>query len=488
MPGALLLAVTASPLAAAILCLAARQPRLSEGLNLAAAIVSFTAALPLPFLIGAPPALFCDGYVILDRAAAWVTLCSAIVYLLASIYAVGYMRLLDEDNRLFGFYALFAGFGCTILVAPVMNHIALYWIAIELTTLVSTFLVAFERAAESIEAAWKYIIVVSAGISLALLGTLLLYWSGSFVLGPSYTMTWAAMSGAAARLNPLLVMLSFLLALVGYGSKVGLAPMHTWLPDAHSEGPAPVSAMLSGALLNTAMIGIVRFLGIARAAGLGRAPGLALVGFGALSLFIAGLFIVRQQGVKRLMAYSSVEHMGVMALGFGFGGPLGIAGALYHMLNHSLNKSLMFFGAGNMMRAYGTKDIAAITGVLRYFPVQGVLWLAGAVAITGAPPFGLFLSEFTIMRAGLQPSFAWAVYLMAALLIVIFIGFLNHFRHMYYSRSDGSIGAPARRLSAWCAVPMWLALAPVLVLGVWWPGAIWNYLAAIAPSLSAGMP
>jgi len=488
MLGALLLALTMAPLAAAALSLAARRPRLSEGANLAAAIVSFTAALPLLFLIDDHAALFWGGYVILDRAAAWVTLCSAIVYLLASIYAVGYMRLLDEDKRLHRFYALFAGFGFTILVAPVMNNIALYWIAIELTTLVSTFLVAFEQAAESIEAAWKYIIVVSAGISLALLGTMLLYWSGSFVLGPSYAMTWAVVAGAAARLNPLLLMLSFLLALVGYGSKVGLAPMHTWLPDAHSEGPAPVSAMLSGALLNTAMIGIVRFLGIARAAGLGKAPGLALVGFGALSLVIAGLFIVRQQGVKRLMAYSSVEHMGVMALGFGFGGPLGVAGALYHMLNHSLNKSLMFFGAGNMMRAYGTKDIAAITGVPRYFPVQGMLWLAGAVAITGAPPFGLFLSEFTIMRAGLQPAFAWAVYLMAALLIVIFIGFLNHFRHMYYTPTDARAASPTRRLSAWCALPMWLALTPVLVLGVWWPGPVWHYLTSVAQSLPAGLP
>ena len=155
--------------------------------------------------------------------------------------------------------------------------------------------------------------------------------------------------------------------LVGYGTKVGLAPMHTWLPDAHSESPAPVSAMLSGALLNTAMLGIVRFLAIARAADLGALPSLAVVAFGALSLLTGALFIVRQQGIKRLMAYSSVEHMGVVALGFGFGGALGVAGALYHMLNHSLNKSLMFFGAGNMMRAYGTKEMLRINGVGRRF-------------------------------------------------------------------------------------------------------------------------
>jgi hydrogenase-4 component F len=164
-----------------------------------------------------------------------------------------------------------------------------------------------------------------------------------------------------------------------------------------------------------------------------------------------------------------------------------VGGALYHMLNHSLNKSLMFFGAGTMMRAYGTKEIAGINGVGRHFPIQGALWLAGAVAITGAPPFGLFLSEFTIMRAGLKPSFSWAVYVMALLLIVIFIGFMNHFRSMYYRPGTGD-AAPSGKVSGWCAVPMGLALAPLLVLGLWWPACIWSYLTSIAQSLSPGMP
>jgi hydrogenase-4 component F len=175
-------------------------------------------------------------------------------------------------------------------------------------------------------------------------------------------------------------------------------------------------------------------------------------------------------------------------MGFGFGGALGVAGALYHMLNHSLNKSLMFFGAGNMMRAYGTKEIVEINGISRFFPTQGALWLAGAIAITGAPPFGLFLSEFTIMRAGLKPSFSWAVYVMAVLLIVIFVGFMNHFRSMYYSPAPAGCASPPGRVSAWCTVPMWLSLAPLLVLGLWWPSSIWNYLTSIASSLSPGMP
>ena len=228
-------------------------------------------------------------------------------------------------------------------------------------------LVGFERAAESIEAAWKYIIIISAGISLALLGTVLFYWCGSFVLGPTYDMTWDMLRAAAPKMNPALAALSYLLVLVGYGTKVGLAPMHTWLPDAHSESPAPISAMLSGALLNSAMLGIVRYLTIADAAQIGPLARTTLVAFGVLSLLVGALFIVRQNGIKRLMAYSSVEHMGVVALGFGFGGPLGIAGALYHMLNHSLNKSLMFFGAGNVMRSYGSKEIRNIRDVWARF-------------------------------------------------------------------------------------------------------------------------
>ncbi|HUO00759.1 MAG TPA: proton-conducting transporter membrane subunit, partial [Bradyrhizobium sp.] len=262
MTGSLLLALSLAPLVALVGCLLLRHPRFCEALNVFASAVSFACALPLPFRLGDAPMLFWDGYIIVDRMSAWVILCTSVVYLLASIYAIGYMRLLKEDARLFRFYALFAGFGLTILVGPLMNSVGIYWIAIELTTLVSTFLVAFEREPESMEAAWKYIMVVSAGIRLALLGTVLFYWSGSFVLGPSYQMTWAVLMNAAPKMNPILLVLAFLLVLVGYGTKVGLAPMHSWLPDAHSESPAPVSAMLSGALLNTAMLGIARFLAV----------------------------------------------------------------------------------------------------------------------------------------------------------------------------------------------------------------------------------
>jgi hydrogenase-4 component F len=469
-----------------------RRPRFGEWINLVSSLVVFATAVPLAIWSGSGPYRFLNDYVVLDLPGAWVILCTAIVYALASIHAVGYMRLLGEDGRLWAFYALFSGFALTILLSAIMNNAGLYWIAIELTTLVSTFLVGFERQPESVEAAWKYIILVSAGISLALLGTVLFYWSGSFILGPTYAMTWDTLRGAAPRMNSALVVLSFLLVLVGYGTKVGLAPMHSWLPDAHSESPAPISAMLSGALLNGAMLGIVRFLSVADAAQEGALARIALVAFGVASLLVGALFIVRQDGIKRLMAYSSVEHMGVLALGFGFGGPLGIAGALYHMLNHSLDKSLMFFGAGNVMRSFGSKQIADIHGVWTRQPVHGALWLAGAAAITGAPPFGLFLSEIVILRAGFERGFGWAVYAMLALLIVIFIGFLNHFRAMYFgpgaAEEAAASASDAVALNGWCVAPMWLAIVPVFVFGVWWPTGMWNHFMAVAHALAGAAP
>ena len=489
--GALISILLGAPLLAALGCLLVRRARWAQGLNFVAALAVFAATLALMPVALAGPYTFWGGYLIVDPLGCWVLLSVAVVYLLASMYAIGYLRAPGSAHRLPGFYALFAAFALTMLAAPLMNNVGVYWIAIELTTLVSTFLVGFERSRASIEAAWKYIIVVSAGISLALLGIIFFYWAASFELGATFDLTWSRLLNVAPQLNPTVTLMAFLLVFIGFGTKVGLAPMHTWLPDAHSEGPTPVSVMLSGALLNTSMVGIVRFIHIADGARLGLIPRIVVVVIGALSLFFAALFITRQTGIKRLMAYSSVEHMGVMTLGFGFGGPLGIAGALYHMLNHSLNKSLMFFGAGNAMHAFRSRRIGRIHHVLKLMPVAGLLWLAGAVGITGAPPFGLFLSEVTIMRAGLQSANAWAVFVMLTLLIVIFVGFLNHFRAMYFGSSPEAEARMAEHageahLGLWCVLPMWLALLPLLALGLWWPHAFSNYFAAIATQLLGG--
>ncbi|MGH9535434.1 MAG: proton-conducting transporter membrane subunit [Terriglobales bacterium] len=470
------------PAVAVVISLAVRRARIAEFANLAAAILSLAAAVGLVALAGDRPSDWLHQYLILDRLDAWVILCVAVVYCLASIYGIGYMRLLGDEKRLPGYYALFAGFALTMFLACAVNNVGLYWIAIELTTVVSTFLVGYEPAAESTEAAWKYIILVSAGITLALLGTVLFYWGGTFVLGPRYQPTWAALAAAAPRVDPRLLALAFLLVLVGYGTKAGLAPMHTWLPDAHSEAPAPVSAMLSGALLNVALLGIVRFLGIVEHSEVARLAQGVLVIIGVFSFLIAALFITRQRGIKRLMAYSSIEHIGVIALGFGFGGVLGVAGALYQMLNHSLNKSLMFFGAGNSMRAFGTKEIGHIGGVLKVFPITGAIWIAGAIAITGAPPFGLFLSEFTVLRSGIRDGQSWAVWIIAVLLIVVFVAFLAHFRRMFFSQ-PAKPTAPGTLRIRWQGSAMVLAFCPLLILGLWWPHALWVNFSHIAHAL-----
>ena len=466
----------AIPILAILISLLGGNRVRNEYVNLSSSAAVFVTALVLLVFSPTRPQSHVSGYILISPFGNWVTLCTGVVYLLASIYSTGYMRILNiTGSQAAKFYGLLEGFALTMLIVPFMNNPGLYWIAIDFTTRVSAFLVGFEREAESIEASWKYLIVVSSGLSLSLLGIVLFYWAGTFHLGPVYSMTWATLHSVAGKIPASLLLTSFLLVLVGFGTKAGLAPMHTWLPDAHSEGPAPVSAMLSGALLNTAILGIVRFMDVLDGTEASIPAHLAVIVLGLFSLSIAAMFIVRQQGIKRLMAYSSIEHMGIIAIGFGFGGVLGIAGAMYQMLNHSLNKSLLFFGAGNAMRSYGSKEIDRIRRVLSFYPVTGTLWLLGAIAITGAPPFGLFQSELAILRAGIGGSNSWAVWVIGLLLIVIFIGFMNHFRSMFFGLEPTPDGSPTMQFNGWLEVPMWLSLAAILVLGLWWPSGMLHF-------------
>ncbi len=466
----------AIPIMAILISLLAANRVRHEYVNLFSAAAVFVTTLALLVFSPTKPQQSVSGYILISPFGNWVTLCIGAVYLLASIYSTGYMRILNvTGSKAAKFYGLLEGFALTMLIAPFMNNPGLYWIAIDFTTIVSAFLVGFEREAESVEASWKYLIVVSSGLSLSLLGIVLFYWAGTFHLGPVYSMTWATLHSVAGKVPTSLLLTSFLLVLVGFGTKAGLAPMHTWLPDAHSEGPAPVSAMLSGALLNTAILGIVRFMDVLDGTAASVPAHLAVIVLGVLSLSIAAMFIVRQQGIKRLMAYSSIEHMGIIAIGFGFGGVLGIAGAMYQMLNHSLNKSLLFFGAGNAMRSYGSKEIHRIRRVLSFYPVTGALWLLGAIAITGAPPFGLFQSEVAILRAGIGGKNSWTVWVIGLLLIVIFIGFMNHFRAMFFGLEPAPDSLPVMQFNSWLEVPMWLSLAAILVLGLWWPSGMLHF-------------
>jgi hydrogenase-4 component F len=479
---ALLIILIASPALASVGCVCYRAPRVVEKLNLVASICCFVVAIILAVLSVHGPYYFMAHLILLDSLGAWVFLCTSIVYLLTSIYSIGYMREYKDDQRLWIYYSIFSAFALAMFLAAIMNNIAVYWVCIDLTTIVSTFLVCFKRSKESVEASWKYLVIVIAGLCLALLGIIFFEWGGSLAAGSHFEMTWQGLVNAVPHMSIHLAILAYILVLVGFGTKVGLTPMHTWLPDAHSEGPAPASAMLSGALLNTAMLSLARFVAIMQHAGLGLVAHTLYVVMGALSLIIAAFFIPRQTGAKRLMAYSSLEHMGVVALGFGFGGVLGIAGAMYHMLAHSLNKALMFIGCGNMMQAFHTKLMSKMRGVLTVFPRTGLIWLLGAVAITGAPPGALFLSELTIMRGGIASNNMWAVFLMIVLLIVIFCGFMMHFFRMYCSSPPEKIEAPVK-ISRWKVAPMVMAVVPLFLFGFWWPEGFWHYFVITAHQL-----
>lgn len=478
--GIFLIILIAGPCVVIALSLLVSNLKLIEGANLIASITGFAITIGLVIEALSGPYYYLNRYVMIDGLSGWVLLCTSTVYLLASIYSMGYMRYYKDEKRLRFYYALFSGFALTMLLGAIMNNLALYWVCIDLTTVVSTFLVCFKRSEESVEASWKYLVIVIAGLSIALLGILLLSWGGKSVMGNQFELTWNSIKLAAPKMEHHFLILIYILLLIGFGTKVGLAPMHTWLPDAHSEGPAPASAMLSGALLNTAMLSLVRFIHIMKYAKHGFIAHTLLVILGIISLIIAAFFIAKQRGVKRLMAYSSLEHMGIVGLGFGFGGLFGFAGAMYHMINHSLNKSLMFFGCGNAMHAYGSKNMEDMRGILKVFPRSGLMWLLGALAITGAPPGGLFLSELSIMRGGMASQNMWAVYVMLALLIIIFCGFMMHFFRMYYSKADIKIVENPPRMSYWYFIPMFLAVVPLFVFGVWWPQGFWHYFTATA--------
>ncbi len=304
------------------------------------------------------------------------------------------------------FYALFAGFALTMLVAPMVNNLGVYWIAIELTTLVSTFLVGFERRAESMEAAWKYIIIVSAGISIALFGIVMLYWGGSLVLGPTYDLTWQILADVAPRMNPVLLRLGFLLTLIGYGVKVGLAPMHSWLPMRTAKARRRFRRCCRARWDNTAMLGIVRTLAATDAASAGALPHAALIVLGVLSVLIGTLFIVRQRDIKRLMAYSTVEHHGNHRAWLRiWRGPRRIGRALPHA--QSFVEQVADVLRRRQRDAATVPPHSAIRGVLERTPVTRLLWLAGAWP-SRSPPFGTFLGELPILRFGLGRTAPWA--------------------------------------------------------------------------------
>lgn len=411
-------------------------------LNLASSVLILILSVSLAKLIlEKEHLLFFNGMMHIDAFNAFVILIIGIVNFAAALYSIGYIQKEFEDkmfgfNRVRKFYFQINIFIFAMLLASSANNLGILWVAIEGTTLATAFLINFYDRKSTIEAAWKYVIICSTGISLALFGTILFYYSSVNFIGETVNaLNWTTLREIAPHLNSGILRLAFIFVIVGYGTKAGLAPMHTWLPDAHSKAPTPVSALLSGILLSVAMYGVIRFKILVDANMGASFTSNLLILFGLLSLTVAAAFILVQKNLKRLLAYSSIEHMGIIALGFGFGGPIGIFGALFHMLNHALVKSMMFFNIGNILEKFHSPKIADTRGVLKLMPVTGPLTLIGALAITGAPPFNIFLSEFIILSSGIKTNIAASV-IFLFLLVLIFSGFIYNINKILFSAPD----------------------------------------------------
>ncbi|MQA12805.1 MAG: NADH dehydrogenase FAD-containing subunit [Pseudonocardiaceae bacterium] len=408
------------------------------------------------------------GFLRADAISVVFEIGTGFLYAMAAVYSVGYLRW-ERDRPDFARYSLlfFAGlnlFAWAMLSAALMNGLALLWIAVEITTVVSALLVALDGTRAGAEAAWKYVLLASAGLGVALLATIVIYSAGATVLGPSYDLAFAPLLAAGDALPETPVQLAFVLAVVGFGTKVGLFPVHTWLPDAHSEAPTPISAMLSGSLLAVSFYAVLRYYQVAAAALGDGFPRAVLLVFGMLSLLLAALYLVEQRNLKRLLAYSSVEHMGILAIGVSFGAPIALAGVLLHVLAHAAAKGSAFFGAGVLVHAYGSKDVGRIRGGLDRLPVSAPLFLLAVLALSAMPPFGLFRSEFQIVAGGLAETRHVPAVAMVALVALAFVGLSVATTRMLFL--PGEAVTSRAEPSAWMVAPVVVGILALLVLGL----------------------
>jgi hydrogenase-4 component F len=409
-----------------------------------------------------------------DALSAFMVIVIGIVALIATVYGVGYVRAeLDHGHtttkgaRIYG--SLVQVFVAAMLTAVLADNLGVLWVAVEATTIATAFLVGHRRTRESLEASWKYVVIGSVGVALAFLGTVLVYFASRHAGGDAgAALNWSTLVELAPRLDPGVVRLAVGLLVLGYGTKMGLAPMHTWLPDAHSQAPAPVSALMSGVLLSVAFYALLRYKVIADAAlGAGYMRGLLVAG-ALLSLAVAASLLLAQRDYKRLLAYSSIEHMGLVALGAAIGTPLAMAAALLHILGHGMGKAVLFCSSGEILLSDGTTDISEVRGLLTRRPLVGGVFGFGLLALLGFPPFSLFASELAIARAGVASGLGWAVVIAMVLVFVIFAAIVGHAQQMLLGE-PGS-GAVGPRTSATTAAPLVAGLAAVAVLGVSiWP-------------------
>ncbi|GAA4392787.1 hydrogenase 4 subunit F [Tsukamurella soli] len=470
----------------------------------AVTVVSGVATFGLALVIGGAVAhgdVSVGGFLRVDALSAVFLLGTTFLYAVTAVYSVGYLRThaaepdtsddhAERRRYLRRYYLGFNVFAWSMVCAPLVGGLALLWIAVEVTTVVSALLVALDATENATEAAWKYVLIASSGLGIALLATIFMYYAGAVVLGESYDLDFATLLGVAHHLPPTPVRLSFVLAVVGYGTKVGLFPVHTWLPDAHAEAPTPISALLSGSLLAVSFYAILRFFQIARSAlGPGFPQGVLTV-FGMASLLLAALYLLQQRNLKRMLAYSSVEHMGILAIAVGFGSPLAFLGAMLHVLCHAAAKGTAFMGAGVLANKFGSKELADMRGAMNVLPWSAPMFLMAVFALSGMPPFGVFRSEFQIVSGAWDGATGARALALVLLVTLAFVGLAWSTTRILFEpagRGTAAAAIPAGEPSVWMVVPVVAGIVALLVLGVAPPGYITALSSRAAAELTSGV-
>lgn len=460
------------PTVTALLMFTSRDRRILSAIDVggSAILVVLTLVLAREVASDGPHAL---GFLRVDDLGLVFLLLLVILTLAVSIYTVGWLKeAVAVGNMRAGslrsYFALVHAFVATMVVTILADNLGVLWIAMEGTTITSAVLVGYHGHHHGLEAAWKYIIVTTIGISFGLFGTVLVY--AAAAQAGTAAMSWSGIMAVAPALDPGIVRIGFIFVMVGYGTKAGLAPMHLWLPDAHSQAPTPVSALLSGVLIKCALLGIIRFQTIAAAACGPDFPAEVLLVFGLASVVVATPFILAQHDVKRLLGYHSVEHVGIVALALGLGGTVGTYGALLHVVNHGVTKALAFFAAGTAIARYGTRDMQAIRGLLAVAPIGATLLMLSALSLAGLPPFSIFVSELMLLRSGIGHGHWVAIGIFLAMVVVILAGLLHHVGAMAFGRPTAAAG---REPEAWSPLLGMLLLAAIMILlGVTLPTSV----------------
>jgi hydrogenase-4 component F len=438
--------------------------------NVGVSLCTLAAAAALTIrVIDTGPLLVLGRQFLVDPFNVFLIALTAFVGFTTAVFSRPYMRIEQQHGRLTGarlrlYHSMFQLFMFTMLLALATNNVGILWVAMEGATLTTVLLVSLYRTPASLEAAWKYFILCGVGIAQALFGTILLYFAAEKLLGAGgNALLWTELNAVRGDLEPTVLSLAFVFLLVGYGTKVGLVPLHNWLPDAHAEGPTPVSAVLSGLLLNVALYAVVRCKVLVDGALPDAFAKHLMVGFGLLSVVVAALLLLRQRDIKRLFAYSSIEHMGIVTFAFGIGGPIASFAGLLHMTVHSLTKSAIFFAVGHAAQKTGSQLIDDIRGLITVSPMIGWGLALGSLAILGMPPFGVFASEFLILTTAMREQ-PWATPFLLAALGIAFAAIFSKVQPMIFGETT------AKRLPVRPAMlPVFVHMAIVLMLGLWIP-------------------